>query len=552
MRFIDSVKLSNSQKISRDRVLNIIKQCSFVKPDYQTMLCEKSSNDDIILEEIYTYNDVYNTVKFNKKTATYVYKDIKNKKNYMMCFKPDQEISRFRSVKQKLGDVSTSYILQTMTDKDFQRMIHTFYTSTNTVIEAYAKAKQLQVPSDICFFYKGGNLFRILLNDLVTLLDDVTYNALLKRSDADFQLFINPDIDNYQETYDELSLLMTYMLYCMKKTLHIDNFNIYISNPPSLIKDYAKLLTEAGISFSKINILPDATRKDFLIAPTVIDNNETMVMYKEVSFLIDNIVNLGESPYFISRNTAIKIKRKDDTYNSFDLLRVKYNIYIDVDGTVLSVPSEVIDVGIPKRDDNTIPALTKHANKLLVKYKFNNNGLRFDFWAPSLNYMIKDINEILFKQNEYPWHDKKVTKRIQRYLLSLLMHYIVSSVNDDIFEAIMEYRNELKLLEKLLVCINDEQQCEISGHESMAGIFYGKYMLIMKKLNKIKNITERVDEIRQFKEFNVDVIKVIKQLSRAATNLLSSPKLSLLRTLKNKITVLHETNLIGGHQNKLG
>lgn len=542
MKYFDIDKLNKTGKISHERITKIIKDCKFAVRDLDSTFCEAGNASDVLLEEITTYDDILNKVFLHQKTSMYVYKDKVTKKQYMLCFKPTTEMAMFRSIKQKLADLTTSHVIQKMTDVEYETFFFKFYNSMNTIIESYANMKNLSVPDDICFFYKGGNLYRILLSELFILFDTNQYTNLLKRSDADFQLFINPKIPGYKTIFAELSTLVTFVLYSFKKYLLSNDFNI--SNvDPTVLEDLYKKEYD---SQEPMQAITDKKRQDFMLMPIKIDGQE-YIMYKEVPTLLDGIPKLKPSQFYITRNTSIRFKRKDNTYNSFDLLRMKYNIKVKIGKIQLNVPSEIIDIGIPREDDNTIPPLTKGASKWMKKYNYSSNitDVKFAFWGPSLSYLIKDVDSILFYQNEFPWQDKKIEKRLQRYLLCIILHTIVTSPTDPIFH-LTTLKNEFNKLINFLTCFNDSSQCEMYGDETVSGLFYAKYKKILATLNAIKVVSRRTKELRDFKTFNENVIAITKNLIVAIRHIIANTSETKLKQLIQKVHVLHTTSYLGG------
>jgi hypothetical protein len=540
MRLFDLSKIADNGKISYERLEKVIKECKFIQKDMEANFCEAKKFDDILLEEITNYDDIYNKISYNQRQSMYVYKDKVTNKQYMMCFKPTDEMARFRSIKQKLADTTTSYIIQKMSDANYELFLFTFYKSVNTIITSYANHHNLEIPKHICFFYKGGNLYRILLKELFSLLDDNEFTHLLKRSDADFQLFVNPTIPNYKKVFEDISILVTFCLYSFKSVLQKNDFGISDINIDTLLKEYRNDLGNKDIKF-----VDKTSRMDFMLAPINLQGDE-FVMYKEVSSLLEAIPKHKPSNFFISRNTAIKFRRKDNTYNSFDLYRMKYNVKINVNDEILSVPSEVIDVGIPKPDDNTISSLIKKADKWLTKYHYDSTISKksFTFWGPTLSYMIKDIDLILFYQNDFPWHDKKIDKRLQRYFLCLILHSIVATDNNPVMN-LNNLKKELHKLIKFLTCFN-EGNCEAYGDENISGLFYVKYKKISNKLNNIKNKSTLAQEIRDFREFNDKVISIVKKMISMILKIIANTPPNKLENIIKKVKLLHTTSYLGG------
>lgn len=543
MRLLDIENLCKTRKISSNRIRNLIKTTEFTKVDWSSVVCEADEENDILLEEIYNYDDIYNTIpsELNKKTEMHIYKDKKNRKQYMLCFRPSEELSRYKSIRQILADVSTSHIIQGLSDKEYESFVHHFYTPTNVLVTEYARIQKLTVPDQVCFLYKGGNLFKILLNNVISLLkSDIDlykkYESMLGRSDADFQLYINPNIPNYDTVFKELSILILISLYSFRSFILSDKSPIDVSkvNLESLHRKFNDIL-ESARENGKVML---KKRKDFILQPIDIDKVQ-YVMYKSVPRLLENYPKPKETSVYISRNTAIKFKRKDDTYNAFDLLRMKLNIILKIGNVNLSVPSELIDVGIPKSNDNTITYLNKNSGKCLVKYHYP----KFDFWGPNLQYMIKDIDAILFYQNDFPWHDKKIQKRIQRYFLSLFLNAIINYDNDPVL-SMNSFKIELLKLTKFLVCFNKNIECEVYGDENISNIFNAKYKKIFKKLNMIKDKKKLLKELKDFKEFNDVMIKVIKDLVEVIKHIIVNIPKSKIDEIKRKVKLLHFAQVI--------
>lgn len=550
MRLLDIENLCKTMKISSDRIRNLIKTTEFTKVDWSSVVCEADEENDILLEEIYNYDDVYNTVpseltknKTKKKTEMHVYKDKKNRKQYMLCFRPNEELTRYKSIRQILADMSTSYIIQNLSDNEYESFVHHFYTPTNVLVTEYARINNLTVPDHVCFLYKGGNLFKILLNNVISLLkSDINlyrkYESMLGRSDADFQLYINPNIPNYDKVFKELSILVLISLYSFRSFILSEKSPINVSkiNLETLHRNFNDILGSVGENKESAVMLKK--RKDFILQPIDIDKVQ-YVMYKSIPSLLENYPKPKETSVYISRNTAIKFKRKDDTYNAFDLLRMKLNIILEIDNLTLSVPSELIDVGIPKSNDNTITYLNKNSGKCLVKYHYP----KFDFWGPNLQYMVKDIDAILFYQNDFPWHDKKIKKRIQRYFLSLFLNAIIN-YNDDPVLSMNSFKIELLKLSKFLVCFNKNIECEVYGDENISNIFNAKYKKIFKKLNMIKDKKKLSEELKEFKEFNDVIITVIKDLVEVIKHIIVNIPKSKIDEIKRKVKVLHFAQVV--------
>jgi hypothetical protein len=97
-------------------------------------------------------------------------------------------------------------------------------------------------------------------------------------------------------------------------------------------------------------------------------------------------------------------------------------------GIKLNAPFEIIDVSIPKGHDYGLRKLHANARRLLKTYTF---GKDLTFMAPSVEYLLIDLHDLLFKQNEYPWTDVKYIKRMMRYFLIMTVFTIVERLEEE-------------------------------------------------------------------------------------------------------------------------
>lgn len=533
MKLLDVKKLVSTKKISSERIQNILKHVDFFTVNLNDVnVCD---NYKLVYDDVYIYNDILSNTDENNinniKVFIQKHNKIKNKKNIQktkyICFKKSSEQMKTRPIKQQLADISTNTITQNLRDKDYEAFIFDFYTSMNIVITKYTEMRKLRIPDDICFFYKGGNVFRILLNDIVHLLGNKEYLKLMRRSDADFQIFINPSISNYDKIYNEIYILATFVLYSMKSNLQRGDYNFtrtFGLYKHKMYDDIHNIIKHTKLHSNiidrnesiKIDIL---SRKDYIIESYNF-HGEDNIIYKESESILNNIQKIPSSQFYISKNSTIKFVGNAST-NEFDLLRMKMNIVLQVpnNNIKIPIPSEVIDVSIPKKDDSKLRHLADNASKYIVKYVFK-NGI-FEFWAPSLQYMISDVDHILFIQNQFPWHDKKSIKRVQRYFLSILMLSIISKSDNNILERVNSYKNELTNLVKLLKCINDNITCDSYVDGSIYNMFYKKYATIFKNINSIKSNEEKRNELLNMRTFNVEVIAIIQNLIKDMRYLIS-------------------------------
>ena len=338
-----------------------------------------------------------------------------------------------------ISDITTNTIIRQLSDENYKTLFAAFYKPMSRVLEQYCKYKKYSHETDIVLYYKGGNVFRILLSDLVDILGNEDYKALMKRSDADFQIYINPLLPNPNVIREEVSILVTYVLH---------NFRIFMrksgttrisdeSQLENIKTDYIAELHKHNIQVSSLEVKTKklASRQDLMISMgKIVPSADTeFVLVQRFSSLVDGL-EARPSTYFISRNTALSFKRKDDLCATFDLIRFRRNFKLHVslktgEEVDVNAPFEIIDVSIPHSNDFGLQKLVGNVQNLLKSYTFKTGKRSFTFRAPTVSYQLKDLHDVLFKQNEFPWLDIKYDKRITRYFLSIIVYDIVEGLS---------------------------------------------------------------------------------------------------------------------------
>lgn len=493
------------------------------------------------LDDNYIYDDIINSLPGEITNLKIIRNETTDQK--YMCFKSNAIRGNERTLKQSLSDITTSIITQNMTDENYELFIRDFYTAMNIMIKLYIQIykpqinnKTVQIPTDICFYYKGGNVFRILLNDIIVNLNIKDYEPLMKRSDADFQLYINPNIENYDIVYEHMKILTLYVLYSMKGVLAEDRYGFTtVFNNTLALNEYNELLNK-NQEAQQMNLTAIKIEKK-IRNDCVIDFNtlyeEEYVGYKNTLSVLKNIEQINISSFYISKNSAIKFKN-NDILSDFDLIRLKMNYILntrDKNGKEknIPVPSEVIDISIPKKTDDKVHHFVDLAKDYLHLYTKEVNGVDFSFWAPSLDYMIHDVDDVLFIQREYPWYDSKYKKRIQRYLLCILVKHIQNGNN--LCKNITDIQNKLENLITFLECINrildinntDIDNCFMNYNlvppesKNLTDVlFYNQFRVILNKLVKLKHQEELGVQLGvqmdNMVRFNNDIIDISKNI----------------------------------------
>lgn len=392
--------------------------------------CDKNT----YMEEVVEYNNDFYSVDEDGKTHMYLIRSQK-KGHVMTCFEPQNDRVAVRTLQQKLADVTTGFIIQNLTDKNYNKVFKAFYKPLTRLLQAYCRSKKFSMPYDICVYYKGGNMFKMLLTDITELLD--AHKDIMKRSDADFQIYIRPSLDNIVTVREEVSLLVMHVLYSIKAYMKRRSLiTIPDASLPELQQLYMAELRKLGWADKVRSVVVKtkklAARDDFAIKKGTLGNHEYIMLQKFHSLVhgAGGAEAVSKSTYFISRNTSLDFQRKDQKRSHFDLMRMRRNFRLEVamtDDTVINVnvPFEIYDVSIPKEGDVGLAKLHENGIYNYVR-QYHCDGV--PFYAPTVSYLLDDLHDVLFAQNEYPWQDVKYEKRLMRYFLTVIVYEIVEAL----------------------------------------------------------------------------------------------------------------------------
>lgn len=379
------------------------------------------------------------------------------------------------------------------------------YGTFDKAIGVYIANKNLPKES-IVFLYKGGNILRLLYQEVtkefpfsVSETMENYYKDSFKRSDADFSIYILPSIQNFDQIYQDMCNL-TFLLqnkirnvFMMNLSFYFEYFRLNDQVKKSILSGYLNKLNESGtvkekkfdfdgkfvgLTFDTINIgekVEYTPKEDFVIAyvdrKTQIENYNVKLNYLHntqssdpgLLKLIDEerkiYGNNDKSPIFESAN---EISFGTSDYNVFfNLIRSKWAVTAlfdrndktgdaqinkkveEIKGGAnknINLDGELIDVSIIGKEDSFLAHFFEHLHDNMSTYKV---GEFLSFKAPSIMYMIDDLEKIIFKSVEFPWLAPKYEKRIKRlcfmYLLLMFLNFPAGDKDKDIREDYINY-----------------------------------------------------------------------------------------------------------------
>jgi hypothetical protein len=492
------------------------------------------------------------------------------KSQFKIYEKVEEPVDEMKELKDILSDFVTTEFLKN--DNTRSLFVGTICNIFNKSITYYKKIHGLN-DKDILFLYKGGNILRLEYNNFKNKLpcyvsNDITdiYDNYFKLSDADFTIYINPNLNNFDMIHDHISsltyLLCNYVRCIIGKKLssYFDYFKYTTSiKEQHLLKNVLDKLNQAKLlndeksqfyngKFIKIDFDIDSYQQidmrsmndvklgnekgndleNNFFSPyksdfSIVDNpsdSKTMIFYTQtnedflkklsnLSILCENSINKF---MYISNNNIIRFETKGGTIY-FDLIRVKINFkiyFLDSNNNIRihNIGGELIDITIPKKIDYILHHFYTNPNVFSKKYNVTINENKVSFTGYSTLYLVEDLERILFTDVNYPWEDKKYVKRLNRLMLLYFFEIVIN--NNDKLDRI------IKSLKKLIIVT------ELSKQTGKKIINLNKHQQIFEHIIKVINTTSHEiyrDHLFEFIDavkFNLDnFIKYLEKITFA-------------------------------------
>jgi hypothetical protein len=309
-------------------------------------------------------------------------------------------------------------------------------------------------------------------------------------------------IQNIQRFYDNLDNTIL-----IQRSIITTNLNILVNRLQNFYNNDNKNLLRDRLSQSLNDVNGQFYNKSYyqyyetkILTEYRINNDNNNLEYRPKSDLIirdlQNIVFTGifqknnnkhsrPNNHYISINSTIFCIY--DNYNlMFDLYRIKLNILLNniydiTNGNYmnLNIPSEFLDISIPKYNDTNLINLRKKFKNnnnsnynyriYFCKLSFNNNQYN-NILMYNLSYLIKDLNVMLFEQNFMPWINNKYEKRLRRFIfLSIILFCKKDSYLNP---GIINYQDKLVIIKLNKIKIHLD-----NIYKNLCNYYYNKYDL---------------------------------------------------------------------------
>lgn len=421
----------------------------------------------------------------------------------------------------ELKGLATNVIVNTylQTKDDIYKFMTLILTTFDKALNLYAKKKGID-EKDIVFICKGGNVLKIVANEFLISLPGAAkkiiwsyYQEFFTRSDADFGIYINPKISNFQEIHTELTFLAFILQYMIREQFmeypsHYFTYARYNDDMKKLVlKDLLDNLNKAK-ALNEANSYKDGPNPDYfgghfinvfhngIMVGEELDNTtnppdkfiqfskpttpeEIQVANAELNQtascstdgvtpicptnLTSKITETFDWPdstdHFITlnHNTALDFCQKSNgDRRKFNLTRTKINfnaMFVDKDGNQKEdhFGGELIDVSVAHKLNSCINNLWNQGFKKYV-LTYNTKGDILKFYAYSVGLLIEDLEEVIYVQRAFPWLDKKYEKRLNR---TFYLYFL------DMFEKLptnIDRQDIIKTLQNVLTGIKNDEK----------------------------------------------------------------------------------------------
>lgn len=344
------------------------------------------------------------------------------------CFKTKLQVGSEETVKQRMDGVATkTFVRQNLEDPvRFVKFLRTFNAAATNVLSRLCASRGLQYGRDVVFAFKGGNVMRLVLLDVMNKLPEAVrseWEDLMQIGDMDFEVFIDDATD---QMVRDATVLMLYVIYAFRVFLQQGGWAMHgdercMGAMAEVVPAVTQLKTEGHDARSEDSItVPYALRDgcDLLYVPV----RSVLMMQKGSKLQWLETAARQDSPLCVSLNRSLSfgIVQKKGVAPEADivLLRLKHGMKVIVDEKCArKAAAEVIDVSIPTNRDrmHRIKSDDKKV-RWFSEYEFLVGGEKLHISAPSLDNFVLDLHMFMFVLSEYPWFDPKKAKRMKRYV----------------------------------------------------------------------------------------------------------------------------------------
>lgn len=400
-----------------DAVMKIVSSCSVFKVNAATWPCNQAGGDPTDLE--------FTTCRANFDPQSGFSCDGRSR-----CFPTNLQVGMSETIKQRMDAVATKlFVRQNLMDEHrFSKFLHTFNAAATNVLKRLCTARSLVYGRDVFLAFKGGNVMRLVLTDVLSRLPPAIQGEwadLMQIGDMDFEVFIN---DATEQMVRDTTVLMLYVLYSFRGFMEKEGWVLHAdaeahSAMTTVVPATTALSAEGFQTHSDDNITVPYTLRDgcdllFVPVKSVLmhqPNRDTRARWIESGVRSDTPLSIS-----LNKSVSIGVVQKKGVAPEADivLMRIKHGLRLTAgDRCYGKATGEVIDVSIPTNNDrmHRIKSQDKSIQWFSL-YEFDLGGRRIQVHAPSIDNFVLDLHMFMFVLSEYPWFDPKQAKRMKRYI----------------------------------------------------------------------------------------------------------------------------------------
>ena len=146
-----------------------------------------------------------------------------------------EQTTEYKDDNRGLKDTFTDFVNDVILNNE-NSLFNFLYIVTELFQDAISlyKIKQGLKENDVFFILKGGNVLRFVAKNFLFNISGGTadillnfYSKFFKRSDADFSIIINPNLDNYENVFNDMSLLTYNLLKHIQSIFQINKTRFF-------------------------------------------------------------------------------------------------------------------------------------------------------------------------------------------------------------------------------------------------------------------------------------------------------------------------------------
>jgi hypothetical protein len=392
--------------------------------------------------------------------------------------------------KKTLSSVLTNLInrevLEANTERSegFQNFVISIFED---ILGKYRKMRNIN-ETNLFFVYKGGSVLSMIFSEYIDKLPQNfsenkefftelgKFNSLFLKSDSDYSIYINPQVNNYDTVFYECNILTCLCLNQIRRILLENKARIFGNENYGLndallhraMSELNRTIISSPECRNKYLIEQDSGRIQCEIQRINIGNLNVKAnlkqelkevgMFQKDSSSFDRVDDTGSSfdrvetsgsfeQVDVVRNVSkrsdfiIFYKRYPDLKSVYDMEHTNNDIYMSINETLkfsmssfvlhrlklnfdcycqnnslIKMNSELVDVSIPRATDRSLIHVLTHLDIFFDKIQITTN-LAYNRY--SIEGMVFDLFYVVYLQAK-PWENAKIAKRIGRFFVMLL------------------------------------------------------------------------------------------------------------------------------------